>query len=258
MPTPSDLLRDVLNAPDDDAPRIAYADHLATRSEASAQARARFIRAQLELTGLDPGSEAAFERSGDVLRLEEAHGADWTASVRAYADGPIFDRGFVELVRTTGAGFVAHARDLLALAPIRHLTLTRVDDLDALLVSPCLAQIRSLSLDRVGLTDAMLARLASSPSLAALRWLSIANNAVTQVGAESVASSRTLPRLAYVRFYGNPFDPGEHQGHDQGVVVDRWLPPEGRALEAKFGHLPWLHTDAESLDDVVPDRFRIG
>lgn len=254
----SDLLRDVLNAPDEDAPRIAYADYMATQPDASSQARALFIRAQLELAGLEPRSKAAFEQTGEVLRLLDAHGASWTASVRQYADDPVFDRGFVELVRCTGAGFLAHAHDLLALAPIRHLTLTSVDDLDALLASPHLAQIRSLALDRVGLTDPMLATLATSPGLAQLRWLSIANNAVTRVGAESLAGSRALPRLAYVRFYGNPFDPGERQGHDQGMIVDRWLPKEGRDLEAKFGHLRWLHTDAQTLDDVVPDRLRIG
>src|SRR6059058_2010434 len=48
-PAESSLLRAVLADPDADEPRLAYADHLAESSRTNDQARAEFIRVQIEL-----------------------------------------------------------------------------------------------------------------------------------------------------------------------------------------------------------------
>lgn len=253
-----ELLRAVLADPDEDGPRLDYAQWCETQTDPALVARARFIEAQIASVHLDRDRGAPLRGIADELL--EAHARVWTAPLRVVPGlgNPIFDRGFVELVTLSAREFLDSADPLLELAPIRHLDLTDVvADADELFASPKLAHIRSLALDRAGLLDEHLELLAASTSLAELRWLSIAKNQVTFAGADALAASQTLPQLAYVRFFGNPCDPGERQGHDQGVVVDSWLPPEGEALEARHGPIRWLHTNARTLMDVVPDRLRI-
>jgi uncharacterized protein (TIGR02996 family) len=255
------LLQQVIDAPDADAPRFSYAAWCLDQADPATAARARFIHAQIDLLATDEATDPdrRFRLESRVNELEAAHGAAWSAGIRRLAQDPVLDRGFVALVRIGARALLRHALELFALAPIQHLTLASLDDAaEELFSSPHLARIRSLRLDRVGLRDEDLAWLAASPHLGELRWLWIGNNRVTRAGADALAASTALPSLGYVGFAGNPFDPSEHQGHDQGMVVDRWLPAEGRALEAQHGHLRWLHTDARTLMDVVPDRLRMS
>lgn len=261
MAIEADLLRDVLADPDSDEPRLAYAAWCAAQPDSATAARARLIEAQIDLArrGPDAPSARTFSLRCDIEDALAAHATAWIAPLSGLASTPVFDRGFIELCSLPARDFLAHADLLFALAPIRHLDLTSVIDVaEALFASPHLAKIRSLGLDSQGICDEHLELLAASPSLGELRWLSLNRNGITFTGADALAASASLPRLAYVRFLGNPFDPTEHQGHDQGIVVDSWLPPEGEALEAKHGPIRWLHPDARSLMDVVPDRFRIG
>jgi len=85
--------------------------------------------------------------------------------------------------------------------------------------------------------------LAASPHVANLRWLSVIDNHLGIAAAEALAGSSNLSNLKYAEFGGNPFDPAEQEGIDSGIVVANWLSDEGEALEARFGHLAWLHRD---------------
>jgi hypothetical protein len=165
----------------------------------------------------------------------------------------------VELVGLSAQDFLQTAAVLFTLAPIRHLDLTGVASVaQALFASPTLQAIRSLNLERCGLTDREVALLASSPHLSELRWLSLAENPIGMAAAEALATSTCLPRLAHVRFFKNAVEPNEQYSYDNGFVVDAWLPEDGLALERRHGRLRWLHHDARSIADSVPDRFRIG
>jgi uncharacterized protein (TIGR02996 family) len=81
------FLRDIIDSPDDDAPRLIYADHLEERGE---QARSAFIRVQCELARMgNPFSEAADSRY-DILRRRERellrrHVQDWIPPVSRLA-----------------------------------------------------------------------------------------------------------------------------------------------------------------------------
>lgn len=260
MALEADLLRAVLDDPDSDGPRLAYAAWCDAAGDGATVARGAFIRAQIALLAVDEAAEPDrhFDLTRAVRRLEEEHGAAWAAPLQPPTRDATFERGFVELLTAGSIELLKHADRLFALAPIRHLTLTDLAGGGAeLFASPHLDHVRSLRLDRVGLRDEDLERLAASPHLGELRWLWIGNNQVTRRGAEALAASTSLPHLGYVGFVNNPFDPSEHQGHDQGIIVDRWRPEEGRSLEARFGVLRWLHTDARTLMDVVPDRLQM-
>ena len=85
MSTADALLRAVIDRPDDDLPRLAYADAL---DESGDTARAEFVRAQVELARRpdhDPARPALEDREHDLLA---AHEADWLGELVGPARPP--------------------------------------------------------------------------------------------------------------------------------------------------------------------------
>lgn len=255
MPLEADLLRAVTDAPDDDAPRLAYADFC----DAQGDPRGQLIRLQLRVAAAEEaGAPTAFFRPWEYEAdaLVSAHGKTWSAALCPPCSKPVFLRGFVEHVTLAARDFLARATDLFAQAPIRHLDLTGTRDLAKdLFASPHLAKIRSLRLDRFGLGDDEMVLLAGSKHLGELAWLDLMRNGIDMDGARALAASKNFPKLRYIGFFGNAVDPTEEIFTDQGIVVDKALPPEGRKLEAEFGPIPWLHVDAHTSWDVPPRRY---
>lgn len=154
------FIRTILASPDDDGPRLVYADYLEEQGEAE---RAELIRVQCELDAKWSGKclkrpmatrEAVPLWSCcvvcDLRRRERqlllARGFDWVPCpgvklsrhddgvnvsflvVTTFAIGSgircRFRRGFVELVECPWADWIAHADAVLAACPIRDVTLT--------------------------------------------------------------------------------------------------------------------------------------
>src|SRR5262245_38501765 len=91
------LLRAVIEAPADDAPRLAYAD--AAEREGNAD-RAAFIRLQCELArmaGDDPRRPELRSREADLL---DRQGWTWASEFGTEIDEWQFRRGFIEKVTT--------------------------------------------------------------------------------------------------------------------------------------------------------------
>jgi hypothetical protein len=148
---------------------------------------------------------------------------------------------------------------LFALAPIQHLDLKLPAGVTRdLFASPRLARIRSLDLSQGLLTDIDTRSLAHSQYLGELRWLSLAFNRVSLAGAEALAASKNLPKLSFIDFTGNLVDPVEQYSQDQGVIVDKWLPASGQALERKYGTVPWLHFEARTTREFPPSRYVVA
>jgi uncharacterized protein (TIGR02996 family) len=247
------LLKAVLDAPQDDAPRLAYAQWLDGQGDALSMARGELIRGQIDLTHADPAlvrSGLAFSAQQRITDLIELHGSSWGQAIEALVDAFQFERGFVGWIKLSAQSFLDHGDRILALAPVQHLDLTGVRDVDeSLFDSPLLDGIRSLSMDRCGLHDLHLQMLAASPHVANLRWLSVADNHLTAAAGEALAASPHLGNLRFAEFHTNPVDPVEQLGYDSGIVVASFMPPEGKAIEARFGPQAWLHRD------VIPGRF---
>lgn len=95
------------------------------------------------------------------------------------------------------------------------------------------------------ITDADIQALAASPHVSGLRLLSVERNDIGDVGLEALAAatSSTLGSLQAVGFdLNNVRDPADRRGSidDSGSEVS--IPTdEGKALEAKYGPLRWLH-----------------
>jgi uncharacterized protein (TIGR02996 family) len=248
------LLKAVLDAPDDDAPRLAYAQWSDGQGDAASIARGELIRAQIDLMHTAPDvikTGRAFVLQQRIKDLIDRHGASWAGAIAGSVDAYHFVRGFVGWIKLSAQRFLDHGDGIMALAPVQHLDLTGIRDVDeALFDSPLLSHIRSLSMDACGLHDLHLQMLAASPHVANLRWLSVADNHLTLAAAEALAASPYLRNLRYAEFRSNPTDPVEQLGYDSGIVVASWMPKEGSDLEARFGHQPWLHRE------VIHGRFK--
>ena len=183
----------------------------------------------------------------------------WSSVVIPPAHGATFHRGFVALVKLSAAEFIQNADTLFQRAPIQHLDLTATGDaFGAFLESPHLLKIRSLSLQRCGVTDAVLQTLAAARNLQELRWLSLAQNRVTFAGADALASSVYLAKLKAVDFALNPIDVGPHFADDSGMITEIWLGEDGQRLKAKHRDLAWLSVAATTVEELQTDRFALG
>lgn len=254
-------LEEVLRRPDEDEPRLAYAAWCGRQAlSAATVARGVFIRAQIDLvrkraTGTWEELHLAGHAANDARR---EHGDAWDGQLRSLVSSVVYDRGFVELVRMSAAEFLGRAAELRGLAPIRHVDLTGVVEAGPeFWGSEALAGVRSLSMDRVGLTDREAAALAGSPHLGELRWLSIQDNLLTRKAGDALGASSGLGRLVYVGMRGNPYDPTNRYSHDGEIVGSVWLPPEGERLERTHGPKAWLHWVGQTFAELIPDRFRV-
>jgi uncharacterized protein (TIGR02996 family) len=241
------LLQAVLDYPELDEPRVAYAAWCDEQPDDATRARAEFIRAQIaihntDLETLNRGGGVALQNRVDKLR--ETYGAAWTTALSPFVQSCAFQRGFVGQVQVSARSFMDNSTAIFAAAPVRHLDLTGVRDVrEDLFASQGLARLLSLSMDGCGLYDFHLRLLSATPLVARMRWLSVADNHLELGGAEAIAASPHFKQLRYAEFRGNPVDPCEQLGWDAGVVVSAWLPPEGESLEARYGPLAWLHRD---------------
>ncbi|MEM6997143.1 MAG: TIGR02996 domain-containing protein [Myxococcota bacterium] len=241
------LRKAVLDDPEPDAPREAYAAWCDQQADATTKARGEFIRVQLALANTDRdllrrgGAQALLTKNYALLEQYESM---WSQPIAGWIRKHTFRRGFVEHVALTAADFLSHGDALFAAAPIHHVDLLDVREVDErLFASPLLRRLRSLGLDRCGLHDIHVQLLSASSHVGELRWLSAGHNHLGMPAYGALATSTELPRLAFAEFGGNPVDPVEVLGVDGEEVVATEMPEAGQALERQHGHLEWLHRD---------------
>jgi uncharacterized protein (TIGR02996 family) len=99
--------------PDDDLPRLAYADWLEEQGDERDRQRAAFIRVQLQLARLpSEAPERQALRARERLLLE-AHGPGWLRELPPWARGRAqFHRGFVVAVRFRVQVFVVRPEEI--------------------------------------------------------------------------------------------------------------------------------------------------
>jgi uncharacterized protein (TIGR02996 family) len=185
------LLAAIREAPDDDRPRLLYANWLEENGQPE---RAAFIRLQLQrgtLSGNDPRHDDLARRETALLRR---YGGSWRRGVPRWASRQAYRRGVLTHVETTLARFARDTGELLSVEPLRSARLTgAARALADLAHCPALAALRELELNNVPMRDAGVRTLVGSPHLADLRVLRLLNCAVGPEGAATLAGS---PRLA--------------------------------------------------------------
>src|SRR5262245_56631511 len=114
------LLRTILENPDDDAPRLVYADWLEERGDADNTSRAQFIRMQVALAATE--SDRLNETSPEYQRLRVLANDRWTPQWLREPEWQTWRRGFIQEVMCDITDWVEHMDGLLAEHPIRRVT----------------------------------------------------------------------------------------------------------------------------------------
>ncbi|HZY88144.1 MAG TPA: TIGR02996 domain-containing protein, partial [Gemmataceae bacterium] len=107
----------IRESPDDDAPRLIFADWLDDHGDPD---RAAFIRAQVRRPRLAPGDLAGPDLEDEADDLLGRH-PEWAGRLPELAREWEFRRGFVESVAIAGGTFLSYASSLAAAFPLRGL-----------------------------------------------------------------------------------------------------------------------------------------
>jgi uncharacterized protein (TIGR02996 family) len=210
MVTDEDRLLDAIrDEPDEDLPRLIYADWLDDHRQPE---RAELIRVQCVLAGERPTTKAR----GREKALLAAHEGEWMGAL-ALLPGLSFQRGMAAVEWKSPKQFVEGAEFLTAAGDPawvveRRLKLDRftVDEpgLEALVRDPHFALLTHLELEgREKLTAASARVIAESPLSAHLRGLALENAELGPAGAKALANSPHLRRLRHLSLSGARLEP---------------------------------------------------
>jgi uncharacterized protein (TIGR02996 family) len=191
------LLRAILDAPEDDAPRLVYADWLEEHGDAD---RAAFIRVQVQLArlpGNDPARDRLVQTESTLWRL---HRDAWRAEFRGWVKFDRFRRGFLEQIRCRGTNFMSGFADVRAQAPV---TAVRLEGPGAMagpvFRSRSLQWLRSLTFSMGGISPGTWEELAACPYLTELAELDLSSNPHAEELVTSLVRSTTFPALTALR-----------------------------------------------------------
>jgi uncharacterized protein (TIGR02996 family) len=212
------LIAAILANPDDDTPRLAYADWFQEQGDEANIARAEFIRTQIARARIGREDPLHHELLGRELRLLKQYAQVWCGSHCVFKKSR-FRRGFIEYVHLHLNHFLHHRRQMLALEPVRDVSLTgwmrATDDL-VQRVAACdeWRHIQTLRIHHQGPHKdprSNLAILLESPKLCGLQSLrmpQLAINADARQRIERATAMRGLREWTLPRLDQFP-DPGE-------------------------------------------------
>ncbi|HEY7314557.1 MAG TPA: TIGR02996 domain-containing protein [Gemmataceae bacterium] len=205
------FLQAICEAPEDDTPRLVYADWLDEHNQFE---RAEFIRAQIRLTHLAPGNRRFAVLRRRARDLLAAHGEAWRQGLPKWVRHLCeFQRGFVTHVTCTALQFIKHGATLMRAAPVRSMRVRRGEGrIAALAESPHLAGLTALDLRSNAAGDAGAEALAASPHVRHLATLRLGLNNIGATGMSALAASQHLSNLTSLDLRYN-FD------HDNPVLA---------------------------------------
>lgn len=190
-PDPEQLLQAVLAAPEEDAPRLVYADTLMDRNASRGELIAMQIRLVRERMSVDERTRL-MSAAHDLVR---EHTARFLTRFSELNAGCVFQRGFIEQLTAPAAALLGSDKfaELMAEEPVRELVLLETSDdaIEALAVLPLLQRLRAL-VCRGTMTSRGAAALAGSPHLRQLRVLDLAGTQLGAGGCHLLADSTML------------------------------------------------------------------
>lgn len=162
----SAFLAEILSAPDDDVPRLIFADWL----EEEGEPRGEFIRVQIELHqlgDLDPRSIDLADRSRELLAQ---YSEVWAQELNQDVRKSVYQRGFIETITVRARAFLKDGDQLFRAAPVRWLRFNYVKGVGTVLAEcPALQHIRYLDLMDLKIPSEELESILQSPWLSELR-----------------------------------------------------------------------------------------
>ncbi len=179
--------------PDDDGPRLVYADWLEEHGQCE---RAEFIRVQIELVrGVMDADRHRQLREREELLLDR-HAKSWAMFVGKWINGWEFERGFLEAIQIRCSDFVRYGNRLFDRAPIVKVRPNHLpDDLTAFALCRALGRVRDLDLSAGNFRAPELQPILDSPQVRQLRLLDLGTVRIGNEGAVAVFCSPNLRRL---------------------------------------------------------------
>jgi uncharacterized protein (TIGR02996 family) len=232
------FLQTIIERPDEDLPRLVFADWLEEHGDLP---RAEFIRLQCQGAAM-PAGAARYEVEERARAIRWEHEQKWLGPLRGRARWWCFHRGFLEECGFNSFHFVRGAASLFDQGPVRRVSLGGMGGrIGRLLELPELVRITHLDLfgDRIGDEGASLLAISSRWRL--LSVLHLGFNNITNAGVRALAESSHFPRLTTLDLRNNPVG-------DDGA----------RALLAS-SHLPQLKAvclDGVGLSPEIARRLR--
>ncbi len=197
------FLNAISDRPEDDLPRLVYADYL---EETGAPERAEFIRVQIELANLPEGDArwSGLDARQNELQKDRP---DWRLPIRGIQR---FRRGFVESIAVTADWLIDAPEPVLLLAPIRELRVINADNsVSALAGVAGLERIETLDLrnNNFGKTERLTRFLDAAP-LSSMTRLLLQNNRIWSDGVETLIGHPRAAQLRTLDLSGNPIGDG--------------------------------------------------
>ena len=235
-----ELLRAVAHHPDEDTPRLAYADWL---DEHDQPERAAFIRLQVELANLKEDSPRRREVAFRCRQLLDANEAAWLDPLDAFVCDWRWARGFVEVFTTSPPALDMQDAKLFDTHPLRRVW---VRELDARVAGLRLLpdnRITALDLSGNRLTTNAMKALAKVTHLPRLTELGLMFNDLRDTAVKVLCGEPFFQRLSLIRLGANPFTPA---ARDQ--------------LRAHFGdRVTFAHErEPDRLYTITDDYFQPG
>ncbi len=187
------LLQAIVENPEDDTPRLVYADWLEENGDPE---RAEFIRVQCDLARLprhDPAYPELLAREEELLA---EHKKKWAEPMTPYCRKFTFDRGFPDHISLSLYGFDQHLNDILTVTPVSSMRLRACEKpYERVTDHAGFRHVRTLNLDQCKLSPPFFKILASSPNSSGLRELILANNNAKSKGLKYLLDSEHLSNL---------------------------------------------------------------
>jgi uncharacterized protein (TIGR02996 family) len=194
------LLRAIFEDPDDDGPRLVYADWLQEQGDP----RGELISVQCTLaTGPEFHSQRLSLRQRE-RELLELHGEAWAAPAKKVADTWAFRRGFVDEVAGPAKKVLAGAAGLCEIEPVRRLSLSGVTakECATLGAAAWMTLVQRMRL-RGSLKNPAASSLFASPHLVSVISLNLGECKIGPAEAAALAAAR-IRGLRSLSLSGNP------------------------------------------------------
>ncbi|MGI9470452.1 MAG: TIGR02996 domain-containing protein [Rubripirellula sp.] len=200
------FLKLILARPDDDDPRLVFADWLGERGDP----RGEFIRVQCRLASMDERDSGRIELEFIERQRFAEHGRAWSEPLRERVGaGEVhFRRGLVNQVAMSASLFDAHWKTLAESCPLESVRiLNGRDGWETLLASDGLPRLRGLDLSDGQLGLRRLRRLIEGVDLSKLTTLCLGSNNLGSGAMPMITRSPRLSGLESLHLDTLPLDP---------------------------------------------------
>ncbi len=215
------ILQDICDHPDDDTPRLIYADWLEENGGPAEKDRAELIRVQIVLAGMAPDDERRDGLEARERELLAARGSEWLKPLEGLS-APVFRHGFVERADMGARKFLTHGGRIFQRTPLRDLKLLRLNQTqggtEAVAGCDLLRRLRGLDLANSALFDDPVATLVASPHLTGLTSLNLSGTAAAAGTLQALVKVAPLANLKVLNLCATLV------GHHLTILIGAELP----------------------------------